>query len=110
MSQKPLSFYGQLNYTEIMAALKSGMIKAQKIQTKKGEQIVFDVNVWVHEEADEYNNNASVQMSLTKEAFENNQKNTFYIGNLKYKLPTAVSATNEDINKHIEESNDDFKF
>ena len=45
MSQKPLSFYGQLNLTEIKEGLKTGNIKAQKIQTKKGEQIIFDINV-----------------------------------------------------------------
>lgn len=110
MSDKPLSFYGQLNYTKIKAALKSGHIKAQRIQTKNGEEIVFDINVWVHDEADQYNNNAAIQMSLTKEAFENNVNNTHYIGNLKYKAPTATEATTEDINKNVDDDEKDFKF
>ncbi len=105
---KPLSFYGQLNFTEIKAALASGKIKAQKIQTQKGEQIVFDVNVWVNEEADQYNNNASVQMSLKKEVAQTGVKNTFYIGNLKYKQPTTENATQDDINKVVNDSEDDF--
>ena len=101
MGNKPLSFYGQLNYTQIQAGLKSGHIKAQKIQTKDGEQIVFNINVWVHEEADQYHNNAAVQMELKKESFENNVKNSYYIGNLKYKVPTATEATAADINNAV---------
>lgn len=93
--QKPLSFYGQLNFTQIKAALKSGHIKASRIQTKNGEEIVFDINVWVHDQADQYNNNAAVQMSLKKESFEANVKNTFYIGNLKYQIPKVENATQE---------------
>lgn len=34
---KPLSFYGQINYTQLKKALRSGHIKAQRIQTKNGE-------------------------------------------------------------------------
>ena len=104
---KPLSFYGQLNFTEIKKALQSGHIKAQKIQTKNGEQVVFNINVWVHDEADQYNNNAAVQMELSKEAFENNLKNTFYVGNLRYKIPTATEATAEDIAKAVAGDDDD---
>lgn len=108
---KPLSFYGQLNYTQIKAALKSGHIKAQRIQTKNGEEIVFSINVWVHEEADQYHNNAAIQMELTKIAFENNVKNSFYIGNLKYKAPTSKEATSADVNKATgEEDENDFPF
>ena len=100
---KPLSFFGQLNFTEIKEALKSGQIKAQKIQTKKGEQIVFDVNVWVHEEADQYNNNASVQCTLKKEAFEAGVQNSFYIGNLKYQQPKVTKITAKELSKLMED-------
>ena len=107
MSQKPLSFYGQLNLTEIKEGLKTGNIKAQKIQTKKGEQIIFDINVWVHGEADQYNNNASVQMQLKKEAFEGGVKNTYYIGNLKYQESKVTEASQEEISKALDD--DDLK-
>ena len=107
---KPLSLYGQLNFTEIKEALKSGKIKAQRIQTKKGEQIVFDVNVWVHEEADQYQNNASVQCQLKKEAFEAGEKNTFYIGNLRFQMPKVEDATSEDIAKAASDDEDDLPF
>lgn len=103
---KPLSFFGQLNYTQIQAALKSGHIKAQRIQTKNGEEIVFGINVWVHDEADQYNNNAAVQVELSKEAYENNVKNTYYIGNLKYKAPTAKDITADDISKVVNDDDD----
>lgn len=106
MANKPPSFYGQLNLTEIKAALKTGHIKAKKIQTQKGEQIVFDVNVWVHEEADQYNNNASVQMQLKKEAFEGGVKNTFYIGNLKYQEVKVSEATQEEVNEILDQDDD----
>ena len=109
-NSKPLSFFGQLNFTQIKAELKSGHVKAQKIQTKNGEEIVFDINVWVHEEADQYNNNASVQLSLKKEAFEGGVKNTFYIGNLKYKVPMATEATAADLQKNIGDEDDDLPF
>lgn len=100
---KPLSFYGQLNLTEINEALKSGHVQAQRIQTKKGEQIVFNVNIWVHDEADQFNNNASVQCQLKTEAFEAGMKNTFYIGNLRFQIPKVKEATAEDITKAIDE-------
>lgn len=106
---KPLSFYGQLNFTKIKEALKSGQIIAQKIQTKDGEQIVFDANFWVHAEADQYNNNASVQMQLKKEAFEAGVKNTFYIGNFKYQTPKVEDATDKDINDLVDDA-DDFNY
>jgi len=106
---KPLSFYGQLNFTKIKEALKSGHIKAQKIQTKEGEQIVFDYNFWVHEEADQYNNNAAVQMHLKKEAFEAGVKNTYYIGNGRYQTPKVEDATEQDINNLVDDA-DEFNF
>lgn len=107
---KPLSFYGQLNFTEIKEALKSGHIKASRIQTRKGEQIVFDVNVWVHEEADEFNNNASIQCSLKRESYEANVKNTFYIGNLRFQAPKVKDATVEDLTKAVADEDDDLPF
>jgi len=107
---KPLSFYGQLNFTHIKEALKSGHIKVQKIQTQNGQQIVFDINVWVHEESDQYNNNASIQCTLKKASFEAHVKNTFYIGNLKYKVPRVENATQDDINNLLRNEDDDLPF
>lgn len=101
-----MSFYGQLNLTKIKAGLKSGHLKAQKIQTKEGEQVVFDVNVWVHGESDQYNNNASVQMQLKKEAFEGGVKNTFYIGNLKYQEVKVTEASQEEIDDLLKDDED----
>lgn len=107
---KPQSLYGQLNFTEIKEALKSGKIKAQRIQTKKGEQIVFDVNVWMHEEADQFNNNASIQCSLKEEIYKAGEKNPFYIGNLRFKAATATEATEKDIAGQVDEDDDDLPF
>lgn len=107
---KPLSFYGQLNYTKITKALKSGQIKAQRIQTKDGEEIVFDANFWVNAEADQFNNNASVQCQLKKEAYEAGAKNPYYIGNFRYQIAKTTDATEEDIAKLVKDEDDDLAF
>ena len=111
MSNKPLSFYGQINYTDLKAAMMSGHVKITKVQTKEGEKIFVDVNVWVHDEADQYHNNAAIQASLKKEAFEGGVKNTFYVGNLKYQTPKTTVATDEDVvNAVAGDDDDDFPF
>lgn len=104
---KPLSFYGQINYTDLRAAMQSGHVKVTKIQTNAGEKLFVDVNVWVHDEADQYNNNAAIQASLKKEAFQGGIKNTYYVGNLKYQMPKTTVATDEDVAKAISGDDDD---
>lgn len=100
---KPLSFYGQINLSEIKNAMDSGHVVAKKITTKKGEQVVIDINVWVHDEADQYNNNAAVQMVLKKEAFEANVNNSYYIGNLKYKTPVSQEVPSNEASSVIDD-------
>ena len=43
----------------------------------------LNVVVWINDEADQYGNNASIQISQTKEEREAGEKST-YIGNLKF--------------------------
>ena len=43
----------------------------------------LNVVVWINDEADQYGNNASIQISQTKEEREAGEKAT-YIGNLKF--------------------------
>ncbi|MFL9835019.1 hypothetical protein [Chryseobacterium terrae] len=107
MSNKPLNFYGQINYTDLKAAMMSGKVKMQKVQTKDGEKIFVDVNVWVHDEADKYNNNASVQSALKKEAYEAGEKNTYYVGNLRYLTPKNTEISSEDVEKAFAGDDDD---
>ena len=107
---KPLSFYGQINYTKLKEAMKSGQIVGQKVQTKDGEQLFININVWVNEEADQYQNNASVQCQLTKEAYEAKEKNTYYIGNLRYQKPNVTDASAEYIAKVTEDDDDGLPF
>ncbi|HLS11784.1 MAG TPA: hypothetical protein VK050_06445 [Flavobacteriaceae bacterium] len=108
---KNRSFYGQLNWTRIKYALQSGKIKAQRIQTKHGEQIFFDINVWVNDEPDQYGQDASVQMQLSKEAYEAKEKNPYYIGNLKFREPTATDVSPEEIKNIVGgEEDDDLSF
>lgn len=112
MSNKPLNFYGQINYTDLKTAMMSGKVKMQKVQTKDGEKIFVDVNVWVHDEADQYNNNASVQCALKKEAYEAGEKNTYYVGNLKYQSPKSTEVTAQDIANEVggADKDDDLPF
>src|SRR5699024_2162599 len=104
------SFYGQLNWTKIKHALQSGKIRAQRIQTKHGEQIVFDVNVWVNQESDQYGQDASVQMQLTKEEFEAKEKNPYYIGTLRFREATATDVSPEEMKGLAGGEEDDLPF
>ena len=100
---KPLSFYGQLDFTELQEALKTGKVKANWVDLKKGRHLMVDINVWVKDEADQYNNNAAIQVQ-NKSEFQN--ENQAYIGNLKYKKPKTAVASSESISDAVAEDED----
>ncbi len=104
MSDKPLSFYGQIDYTELKEALISGKVKANWVELKKGKHLMVEVNVWVKDEADQYNNNASIQLQHKPE-FQG--ESAPYIGNLKYKKPKATEASTDSINNTVGTAEDD---
>ncbi|AZA49559.1 hypothetical protein EG346_15850 [Chryseobacterium carnipullorum] len=102
---KPLSFYGQIDYTELREALKTGKVKATWVEFKnKGKRLMVDINVWVKEEADQYQHNASIQVQ-NKEEFQSDNK--AFIGNLKYKKPKAVEASPESVSDAVGSDEDD---
>ena len=107
MDNKPLSFYGQIDYTELQEALKTGKVKASWVNLKKGKHLMVDINVWVKDEADQFNNNAAIQVQ-NKPEFQN--ENQAYIGNLKYKKPKAAEATAESISEAVGDDDDDFPY
>jgi len=80
-----------------MSKMLSGSINLTKIDKTKivstnKEGNPFDngakylnVVIWLNDEADQYGNNASIQISQTKEEREAGEK-AVYIGNLKYPM------------------------
>ncbi|PWN67617.1 hypothetical protein [Chryseobacterium oncorhynchi] len=103
MDNTPLSFYGQIDFTELQEALKTGKAKAAWVDLKKGRHLMVDINVWVKSEADQYNNNASIQVQNKTEFQGENQA---YIGNLKYKKPKTTEASSESISQAMTEEDD----
>ena len=70
----------------------------------------LNVVVWINEEPDQYGNNASVQISQSKEERDNKVKAT-YIGNLKeYSSQTSVVSNNETTQILANEEPDDLPF
>ena len=70
----------------------------------------LNVVVWINEEPDQYGNNASVQISQSKEERDNKVKAT-YIGNLKeYSSQPSVVSNNETTQSLSNEEPDDLPF
>lgn len=69
----------------------------------------LNIVLWVNDETDQYGNNASIQLSQTKEEKEAQQKAT-YLGNLKeYKKDSTQSSVQVGYSMP-EEDGDDFPF
>lgn len=56
--------YGSLNYDALLKAVKSGKVKTFK--TDSGVRLV-NINVWVNDEPDKYDNDASIQVQFKDE-------------------------------------------
>ena len=81
--------YGSLNYDALLKAVKSGKVKTFK--TESGVRLV-NINVWVNDEPDKYDNDASIQVQF-KDEFK--EEKADYVGNLKKyvkKEPKEASA------------------
>lgn len=69
----------------------------------------LNVVVWINDQPDQYGNNASIQISQSKEERENKVKAT-YIGNLKeYQSQTSVNNTHVQ-ETSVSDGNDDLPF
>lgn len=104
---KPLSFYGQINYTKLRNALKEGKIKAEWIDTRNGKELVVNANFWVKEEADQYNQNASIKLQNKTEFHEENAP---YIGNFRYMLPSSQEATESNMKDLLNEEDEELNY
>lgn len=95
--------YGSINYDALLEALKTGKIKT--FRTEKGVRLV-NINVWVNDEPDKYDNDASIQLQL-KDDYSNTDEKNPYIGNLKKHKQKIYEATAQDFQ---DETDDDLPF
>lgn len=83
--------YGSINYDALLKEIRTG--KIQTFVTDSGVRLV-NINVWVNDEPNNYDNDASIQLQLKS---EHRGDKAPYIGNLrKYikKEPTPGSENN----------------
>lgn len=93
--------YGSINYDALLKILKTG--KAKTFVTESGVRLV-NINVWVNDKPDDYDNDASIQVQLKEKFVKAGEKNP-YIGNLKKHTPKITEAKAEDF-----EEDDDLPF
>lgn len=70
---------GSLCLTDINANAKIGHSAFSK---GKNGKIYFNINIWLNDQKDKYDNDASIQLNSTKELRDTEGK--IYIGNAKY--------------------------
>ena len=102
---KPTSFYGSINFTDLKEALKNNKVSAKRVSTQKGEKIFVDVNFWVKEEANQFGQNASLQVQFKKE-FINDEEKKPYIGDFRFMASKESPLTAEDIAKETSDEDD----
>lgn len=91
------SLFGSINITDLAEAIKNKKAAVKKVQTQKGEKLFADVVIWIKDEADEFNNNASMQISFKKE-FKDDPEKRPYVGNFKFMAGGATEANQNDTN------------
>jgi hypothetical protein len=71
------SMYGSIDFSKLLEEAKKGNKAFKRAENGK---IYLDIKLWINDEPDTYNNNASLQSNPKKE----NADHRFYFGNLKY--------------------------
>lgn len=92
-------FYGQLNMTELIDAMKAQHSAFRKVASKKnpGTEIIFaNVTMWENDQADQFGNTISLQLNSREDAKAIEGK--VYIGNLKLSVPKVNPITTQDVN------------
>lgn len=85
---------GSICITDLMDKLKAGHSAFSK--SAKNNKVYCNILVWVNPEKDEFGNNASLQLSSTKEFRESEGK--IYIGNAKF-IQTTKPISEKDTPK-----------
>lgn len=86
------SFYGRINYDKLLENLKSGKLKTFKHEN--GTRYI-NVNVYINDEPDKYENDGSISSPLKEEYHQDNIKSVF-IGNLRKSTPKIQEANADD--------------
>lgn len=102
---KPQSLNGSINLTKLIQLGKQGKLNSTRVQTKNdGECIFVNINVWIKDEADQYNQNASIEAIRPTDHEPAMPRN--YVGNMKFmQIKEAPAATPTDF-----EDDDDLPF
>ena len=82
--------YGSVNLSELNEQAKKGH---KAFSRGKNGKIYFNVNVWINDEPDQYNNDASVQLNF-KDAPKEEQ---VYVGNLKISSGKPIAPDSVDL-------------
>lgn len=96
--------YGSINYDALLKSIKSGKVKTFK--TESGVRLI-NINVWVNDEPDKYDNDASIQVQL-KDDFKEEKGD--YIGNLKKYVKKELQEGNKDDFNNDDDDDDDLPF
>ncbi|WP_312306514.1 hypothetical protein [Chryseobacterium sp.] len=86
-------FYGSINYDALLNAIKTGKVKTFK--STSGVRLV-NINVWVNDQPDKFDNDASIQVQL-KDEFRTEKGD--YIGNLRKHIKNEPQAVDAEIVK-----------
>lgn len=97
--EKPRSFYGQINFDNLLAGVKSGKVQTSIVTRKDGSTFrAININVWVNEKP-KYDQDASISLQ-NKEEFR--EEKNVYIGNLRYMESNVKEANAEDFNEEYD--------
>ena len=103
MEVKSRMLYGSINVSELIDQLKkahSGFTKASN------GKIYANVRVWLNEEQDQFQNDASIQITAKQDTgFAN-----FYIGNMKFSITKESGAINAIDIDNLNVDEDDLPF
>lgn len=82
--------FGSICFSDLNEQVKKGH---KAFSRGKNGKIYFNVNVWINDEPDQYNNEASVQLNF-KDATKDDQ---VYVGNLRISSGKPISPDSVDI-------------
>lgn len=91
-------YYGSIDFSKLLEQAKQGHKAFSKAQNGK---IYLNLNVWINDEKDQFDNIASIQANF-KDA---TKEDKFYFGNLKESEFSQQPVTSDDI-----PNEDDFAF
>ncbi len=91
-------FYGQLNVTEILDAIRAQHTSMKKVFSKKknAEIIIANITMWENDVPDQFGNTCSIKLNSREDAKAIETQS--YIANLKISVPKEKALTANDTN------------